>query len=288
MNSSLNWNPERGFELDLDLEHDGVVLAMSGMPVPADGTKELSKGVELHRLDVLFKSQATVEGEPGQVHECTVTLKGDKLRIDAKVEDVETGEIARVQVTIDANLPRGVPESGGPRPVPEDEDELDWEDETTLEKMVVEPGDRTPGPAPTAGEPSAKGLQALLRALVEGPELTDEADLPSDDVSEEEPPAAPEPAKRAASGARSPVDDQSMSPEGEALALVELLIHGDNLELEEDFEARDLVEGVVGILAMPFSAERKAGMLSEWLLDQDAVADLYIGDDDLAQILEQW
>jgi hypothetical protein len=29
-------------------------------------------------------------------------------------------------------------------------------------------------------------------------------------------------------------------------------------------------------------------MLSEWLLDQESVADLFIGDDDLAEILEQW
>lgn len=172
MNSTLNWDPERGFELDLDIEHDGVVLAMSGVPVPADGTIELSGGVELHRLDVLFKSQATVEGEPGQVHEVRITLKADKLAVDAKVEDVETGEIARVEVEVSVDVPPVAPDQGGPRPEPEDEDELDWEDETTLEKMVVQPGDRTPAPAPVSGdgnEPSAKGLQALLKALVEGP-----------------------------------------------------------------------------------------------------------------------
>ncbi len=286
MISTLNWNPERGFELDLDVEHEGVVLAMSAVPVPADGTLELSGGVELHRLDVLFKSQATVEGEPGQVHECTVTLENDALAIDAKVEDVETGEIARVRVSVPVDLPSGVPEKGGPRPEPEDEDELDWEDETTLEKMVIQPGDRTPGPAPVAGqEPGAKGLQALLRALVEGPELTDEVEIPREPTAEGVAPPEPEPEPQPEPD---DAEDQSMTPEGEALGLVQLLVRGENLELEDDVEPRDLVDGLVGILAMPFSAERKASMLSEWLLDQDAVADLFIGDDDLAEILEQW
>lgn len=79
-----------------------------------------------------------------------------------------------------------------------------------------------------------------------------------------------------------------MSPVGEALGLVQLLIRGDNLELEDDHEPEELAEGMVAILALPVSADRKAAMLSEWLLDQDAVADLFIGDDDLAQILDQW
>ena len=278
---TLNWNPERGFELDLDVEADDVTLRMIGVPVPADGTLELSQGVELHRLDVLFKSHVEVDGEPGQVHECTVRLEGQALAIEARVEDVETGEIVPVKASVPVRMPAGVPEAGGPKPQPADEDELDWEDETTLEKMVVEPGDRSPAPAPASGEPSAKGLQALLKALVDGPsdELTDEVDLTGE---------APLPPPPAPVVDEAEAEDQSMSADREALALIELLVNGDNLELEDDHEAMELTHGVAAVLALPFSAERKAGQLSEWLLEQDAVADLYIGDEDLAEILEQW
>ena len=69
---------------------------------------------------------------------------------------------------------------------------------------------------------------------------------------------------------------------------MELLIARDALELEEDFEISALVDGVMPILAMQVPPSRMAEILSEWLLEQDAVADLYVGDEDLAEILEQW
>ena len=67
-----------------------------------------------------------------------------------------------------------------------------------------------------------------------------------------------------------------------------MLVERDHLELEEDGEITALVEGTQGILALPFSAEVKATRFSEWLLSQPQVADLFIGDDDLAEILETW
>ena len=89
---------------------------------------------------------------------------------------------------------------------------------------------------------------------------------------------------------RAPADpaDQSLSAEGEAKSLLDLLVRGDHLELEDDHDTAELAAGAAEFLSLPVSAETKASHLSEWLLDQPAVADLYIGDDDLAQILTQW
>ena len=51
---------------------------------------------------------------------------------------------------------------------------------------------------------------------------------------------------------------------------------------------RYLVEGVTRILALPLSPEAKATKLSAWLLEREEVADLFIGDEDLAGLLERW
>ena len=280
---TLNWTSDRGFELDLDVVVDDVALSMAAVPVPADGTVELGVGVDLFPLDVLFKSQVVIDGEPGQVQQATVRLVGSALEITARVEDVETGEI----VPVSLKVPAGVPASGGPKPQPADEDELDWEDETTLEKMVVEPGDKSPSGASGGGdEPSPKALQALLRALVNGPddELTDEQPLEDDEEAEVAPPRLLSKPPAAASD----IDDQSMTAEAEARSLLELLVNGDNLELEEDHEIEELVDGVKSLLARALPPEGKATRLSAWLLDHEAVADLFIGDEDLAEILAEW
>ena len=42
------------------------------------------------------------------------------------------------------------------------------------------------------------------------------------------------------------------------------------------------------ILAGPAGPERKARSLSKWLMDQPSVAELYVDDDELASILDQW
>ena len=304
---TLNWHADRGFELDVDVSNDEMALKMMGVPVPADGTIELAEGVELDRLEILFKAQVDIEGVPGQVHEATVRLAGDKLLLDAKLEDVETGDILPLQATFDVALPSDVPERGGPKPVPTNEDELDWEDETTIEKMVMQPpeveavatgksGRDTESPSGSAG------LQALLKALVDGPDddFTEEHDLldlpepvkplpPGLDL-EPAPEATPDaPAEPAAEPEAEPEPgDQSMSAEGEAKSLLDLLVRGEHLELEEDHDTAEMAAGAAEILELPISPEKKATHLSEWLLEQDAVADLYIGDDDLAEILTQW
>ena len=311
-NCTLHWTSDRGFELDLEAASGDVALSMSGVAVPADGTIELAQGVDLFPLDILFKSQVVIDGEPGQVQHATVRVADGRLSVSARVEDVETGEIVPFEVDLAVNLPRGVPERGGPKPAQADEDELDWEDETTLEKLVVEPGDKAPPALERASgdEPSPKALQALLRALMHGPEETDEVDLEDLDDDDAAPPArgeTPDSGARGAANATKPPAakgapkagpakksapptpiDQSISADAEARGLLELLLNGDNLELDGDHDLDELVEGVSELLSRPWPPEKKASRLSEWLLEQEAVADLFIADDDLAEILAQW
>lgn len=314
--TTLNWFPDRGFELDVEAADDEVAVRLVGVPVPADGTAELRRGVDLDRLDILFKASVEIQGEPAQLQDARVRLVSedgaDLLELDAHCEDVETGDVVPFKVALDIEVPKHAPETGGPRPTPTNEDDLDWEDETTLEQLVVnapetplapERNVRTGGGGGNGQDGQAKGLQALLKALAnldddephaagadeptarsvprEAPEPEDE--LPSDDPSDElRVPAEdheddePEPATA----------DQSLGAMGEARSLLELLVAGDHLELEGDLEA--LVDGVRQILALPLPSEAKATRLSEWLLDQPEVADLFVGDDELAEILERW
>jgi hypothetical protein len=79
-----------------------------------------------------------------------------------------------------------------------------------------------------------------------------------------------------------------MSAEEEANQFLELLVGREDLEIEEGHAAAELVPGVVEILKQPISPARVAAQLSEWLLDQEQVADLYIDDDSLAELLAEW
>src|SRR5690606_15567118 len=114
-------------------------------------------------------------------------------------------------------LPAGAPRSGGPRPQPADEDELDWEDETTLEQMVVN-GPEAPVRAERDEElASPRGISPLeaLRRAVAG---LDDA-LEDEDLEEEledgaaEPPAPP---PRRPAPAPAPAEDQLFTREEEA------------------------------------------------------------------------
>ncbi|MEQ1572439.1 MAG: hypothetical protein ABMA64_42860, partial [Myxococcota bacterium] len=82
--------------------------------------------------------------------------------------------------------------------------------------------------------------------------------------------------------------DQLLGEEGEAKGLLDILVNGDHLELEGDAEVESLVPGVAKILSLSLPSDAKATRLSTWLLDQEEVADLFIDDDDLAEILERW
>lgn len=290
MACTLNWYSDRGFEMDLDAEDDEVSLRMVAIPIPTDGTAELRAGpVELDRLEILFKAQVEVQGEPGQLQDARVQLiehEGQAhLELSAKVEDVETGELIQFHTKEPVKIPSGAPERGGPRPMPADEDELDWEDETTLEQMVVNAPETTSRADREDDEeieeerprPAAGGLKALLDALANLGE-GEEAEL---GAAEEEPPGPVEaPAGR--------IEDQTFTKEEEAAGLLKLMIERDALELEDEHELEELVPGVVRILSRQSGPEGKATALSTWLLDQPAVADLYVGDEELAEILEHW
>lgn len=292
----LNWYSDRGFELDLDAEDEDIALRLAAVAVPADGTGELQAGVELDRLEILFKAHVDVSGEPGQIVEAKVILSDQsELAFIAKVEDVETGEILDFKSLHKVRLPTGVPESGGPRPRAQSEDELDWEDETTLEKMIVAAPETTrsdlPKPTPLSfdeedeepTEKPGKGLQALLKALVS----VDEPGAPEHAPTEPEVNIA---ALLGAAKAAEPPEpeDQAFSPEQSAKGFLELLIARDALEIEDGHELTELIAGTVPILEMRTTPERQASVLSEWLLEQPAVADLFVDDEELGTLLEQW
>jgi hypothetical protein len=82
--------------------------------------------------------------------------------------------------------------------------------------------------------------------------------------------------------------DQSLSEDAEARALLDLLIGREALELEEDGTVSMLVPGAASLLALETSSDHKARAFSSWLLEEPAVADLYIDDEALAALLEQW
>ena len=282
--ATLSWFPDRGFELTAELSNDEVALRFESVPVPADGRGELRAGVELNDLDVLFKAVVEIEGQLGQVHEASVKLleRDGKpvIEIDASCEDVETGEKVPFKGEAPVEIPEEAPEAGGPRPEPTTEDDLDFEDDTTLEKFVVGGPEPTPPPASGEnGEKGSRGLKALLEALAsaEDDEEIEEGDV-ADTVVSNAPPVDP-PKEQG---------DQSMGATEEARGLLEYLIRLEHLELEEGATVDALVAGVVPILASRAGPEAKASKLGGWLLEQGSVADLFIGDEDLAAILEQW
>jgi hypothetical protein len=346
--ATLHWYSDRGFELDLEAAEDDVAIRLAAVPVPADGTAELRSGVDLDRLDILFKAVVEINGEPAQLHDARVQLVEEEaqpaLSLDAKCEDAETGEIVPVRWTVQVQVPDGVPLSGGPRPVPTNEDDLDWEDETTLEQLVVN-APETPQfdddderlTPPSKASAANKGLQALLQALARVDDDEANPETPTEDRLEPEPETPPEKGgRRKGSKAREPKGkepkgkgkgkgralvepesdavrpqpavpqpvgpqgpqpdmdaeasgpDQSLGADAEAKGLLDLLVDGGNLELEDDAEVDGLIPGVKKILSLPLAPEAKASRLSSWLLGQEEVADLFIGDDDLAEILERW
>ena len=278
---TLNWYSDRGFELDLESAGDEISVRLVGVPVPADGLGELRSGpVALHSLDILFKAQVDIEQGPGQFQDAAVQLAETDdaavLILSANIEDVETEEIIPYKIEAPVVVPEA-PEAGGPRPSATLEDELDWEDETTLERLVVAAPESTPGAAPPKRVQEG-GLEALLKALAN---IDDEEN--AGPISTEERPIEPEPEPEP-----EPDGDQTFSADQEARGLLELLIARDALELEENFALSALIPGVVPILAMQVAPMKMAEILSEWLLEQESVADLYVGDEDLAEILEQW
>lgn len=285
--AKLSWSPDRGFVLSVDTNRAPVVLRFKAMPLPADGTVELCSGVELDRIALMFKAEVEVAGEPGMLLGCTVKLvdpdKTSALALSGEIEDTETGDVTPLELTLPVAIPKDAPKAGGPRPDNMDEDELDWQDETTLDEIVLPPPPKRPAGSGQSQEPGAKGYERLLAALAamdDDDELElDDAPEASESVVAKPPPPPPPPADP---------DDQSLGADAEARGFLELLVRAESLELEEGASLDALLDGTKRILKARGTFESKAGQLSNWLLDQDSVADLYIGDEELASLLEQW
>jgi hypothetical protein len=294
----LKWTSDFGFRLDFTGVSEEMTVAISGIPVPADGTIELQSGpLELDKLDLLFKAQVDVGGLPGQVHEAQIVFTEKRAELSCVVEEVESGELIDFECGVEITIPDGVPETGGPKPIPSDDEELDWEDDDTLEAMLGDDGSILEGgafplpslanedavtlEAPKSEPTKGKGLDALLKALLGSTpeaeaELEAEAGFP--DFEDEEQPVDSEPA---------PVEASVFDP-ANAKGLLELLVKGEDLELEDGFSVDDLVGGAAPIIAAMRPSTQKATALTEWLFQQDAVAELYMDDDSLASLLEQW
>jgi len=283
-NVELSWSADRGFVLRAEAMQGPVVLNFTDMPLPADGTIELREGVTLDPLDLMFKAVIDQRGEPGLLLGCTVHLVEEggasALKLAAEVEDTETGDVSKLELSLAVEVPAEAPEKGGPRPAKMDEDELDWNDETTLDEIVAPPA-VAKTPAPGRREPGTRGLEKLLAALAsmddDDDELDDLEDEPDKPVAPPPPPAPP-----------ADPDDQSMGADDEARGFLELLLKAESLQLEDGASVGSLLEGTKRILAGRGGPETKAAALSSWLLDQDSVADLFIADEELASLLEQW
>lgn len=281
--ASLTWDAERGFRLTLTARSDIADVRMDDMPVPADGSVELGAGVALDRLEVLFKAVVEMEGQPGQIRSATVTVAGAELRLVAELEDAETGDVLPFEALCAVAMPSGVPAAGGPRPRPLDEDELDWDDDTTLERMFG----AKDGKARTGG---IEGLLAAIQKVGNGPEddapddedddEPDDDDLDDDFDPDEDLHAEldrDEPPLRAVSG-----------PDQDAADLLRMLVEREAIVVRESAAIGRLATAVARILAGRGSAERKAEQLSAFLLEQDDVEDVFLSDDDLAGVLERW
>lgn len=284
--ATLTWQSDVGFELDLTADLEDIRLRFAAVPIPADGTVELAAGVELNKLDILFKCQAVIDGAPAQLQDAKIAVAEGRLKLDAHLEDVENGLLYPLEAELVCPMPTGVPEAGGARNMSPDEDDLDWGDETTFEAIAGELPDAAllteefdPDSDDSSGEEEAPtGLAALLAALknIEDDEVEEVPEEPGE-ADWTPPPSAP-----------SAAGDQKMSALQEAQSLVDILIGREELELEEGYTSDALAGGVADILKLPISDDGKATRLSEWLLDAPAVADLFIDDESLAQLVSEW
>jgi hypothetical protein len=294
--SRLRWYPDRGFELDLNASVDDVILTLVAVPLPADGTVELRSGdLRLDPLEILFKAQVDLDGVPGQLTQAVIRIVadgsgGERVELEAEVEDAETGDRRDVAVAASLVMPSNAPESGGPRPRPKDESELDWDDEDTIEAYFKDPltqEDPLPvaerriskpnadAPSEPDGSKQERGFNRLLQALLNEHEHDDEGDtfdLDDQDVDDE-------PVAEVIPLVRDPAD---------ARGLLRYLFENEQIELEEGYQVDGLVAGAAPILASSKPPEACAKALSEWLFTQEAVAEVFIDDDDLAALIAQW
>lgn len=148
-------------------------------------------------------------------------------------------------------LLRSLMKSGPPEPASGDFDEPD---DAALAALEQEEHDDDDGE--DAGDDSGIS-SALLAALLGGGADDEEDDSPGDDIEH-------------------------------AVNFLQILVNREGLALEPGFTVKDLAAGAAPILMSQAPAERMASQLSNWLLSQDSVEELYIDDESLESLLEQW
>jgi hypothetical protein len=79
-----------------------------------------------------------------------------------------------------------------------------------------------------------------------------------------------------------------LSAEEEGRRFLDFLLEREALQLEDDADPDELAVGIVRLLQLPGGPETRARALSKWLMAQPQVADLFVDDDDLAALLDQW
>jgi hypothetical protein len=134
----------------------------------------------------------------------------------------------------------------------------DFDDESEEYEVDVDLPDAGADDAPAAG-----GLGALLAALGAG-------------MSAPKARAEPEP------------DSQELSAVDGAARLLEFLLQGEHLELDDGGAVREIAPGVARILEQHESPAAQAAAMSNFLLAHPAVAELYVDDGSLEAILSQW
>ncbi len=278
--ATLHFDRDHGFELDLAADESSISLRCDRLPVRVDGTIALSAGpVALDRLDVLFKASATMDGEPAQLHGATLQLVDGVLVLHTEVEDVETGDVVDFDLRIPVSVPADAPASGGPLAPALDEDELDWADETTMERVLGSDSEA----APARGR--AGGLASLLQAIrtagegedeeADGGELDgDEEGEDGDEFDTDDGPFDPAPAPN-------PIRDESRS-------LVDIMLKQEWLAIAEDADVDALADAIAPVLGGRGSAETKAARIGDVLLSHPAVDEVFVDDDALAEFLERW
>jgi hypothetical protein len=295
MSTRLSWDPNDGFVLDLEHVDGDLTVRVVGAPVPADGLARLrSSPVALHELEVLFRSQVDWADAPAQLQQLAVHLVGAALAVEGKLEDPETGAETSFQATLPILVPEA-PEAGGPVAPPPDEDELAEEDDEDWSVEGVIP--------PRSG--GGGGFDGLLKALLAKGGAGDE-DAPGDDDDLDDDPDdddAPEdlPEQDALEDEEEPEDggvldrllglahhDTDDIDLTHAHNFLRMLVNDDQLALSDPGALDALIPGAARILLADRSAESRARALSEWLMAQPGVDELFLTDEDLEALLEQW
>lgn len=130
-----------------------------------------------------------------------------------------------------------------------------------LEKELLEGDEEEDGAEDDPLEASGAGLEALLAALVGSTEPRETPEEPAGHV---------------------------MTPSEGAQRLLEFMLQREELELEPGHEPEELASKVAALLEVHEEPAEQARALSAFLLSQDAVAELYLDDGALEQLLAQW